>query len=198
MQKYLLILNTTLHSIKYSVAHPNSDKRFFVYQINSDRDHLVVTKLTSHFSEAIESHEMMADMLCITINKDAISKSLLFLRDDDELQYNFLTTLCGMHYPDKQQLGVVYHLHSFVNNHRIRIKTATDIIYPTFPTATTIWPTANWMERETYDFFGIHFTDHPNLKRILNVDEMVDFPLRKDFPLEDQTREDKDDKMFGR
>ncbi len=169
-----------------------------MYQINSDRDQLVVTKLTSQFSEAIESYEMMADMLCITINKEAINKSLLFLRDDDELQYNFLTTLCGMHYPEKQQLGVVYHLHSFVNNHRIRIKTATDINDPTFPTATTIWPAANWMEREAYDFFGILFGEHPNLQRILNVDDMVGFPLRKDFPLEDQTREDKDDSMFGR
>ena len=169
-----------------------------MYQINSDRDHLVVTKLTGQFNEAIESHEFMADMLCITINKDTIHESLLFLRDDTELQYNFLTTLCGMHYPEKQKLGVVYHLHSFVNNHRIRIKTAADIDNPIIATATTIWPAANWMERETYDFYGILFEGHPNLKRILNVDEMVDFPLRKDFPLEDQTREDKDDSMFGR
>jgi len=89
-------------------------------------------------------------------------------------------------------------LHSFVNNHRIRIKTATDILNPTILTATTIWPSANWMERETYDFYGILFEGHPNLKRILNMDDMVDFPMRKEFPLEDQTREDKDDSMFGR
>jgi NADH-quinone oxidoreductase subunit C len=54
------------------------------------------------------------------------------------------------------------------------------------------------MERETYDFYGIRFDGHPNLKRILNVDDMTDFPMRKDFPLEDQTREDKRDGMFGR
>jgi NADH-quinone oxidoreductase subunit C len=66
------------------------------------------------------------------------------------------------------------------------------------PTATKIWPAANWMERETYDFYGILFGDHPNLQRILNVEDMTDFPMRKDFPLEDQTREDKDDSMFGR
>jgi NADH-quinone oxidoreductase subunit C len=103
-----------------------------------------------------------------------------------------------MHYPDKQQLGVVYHLHSFENNHRIRIKTTTNIDNPTIPTVTSVWPTANWMERETYDFYGIIFEGHPNLVRILNMDEMTDFPMRKDFPLEDQTREDKDDSMFGR
>jgi len=169
-----------------------------VYQIDIDRNQLVVNSLTEKFKEAIETHEMLADMLCISVRKEIITDCLLFLRDDKELNFNFLTTLCGMHYPEKQQLGVVYHLHSFVNNHRIRIKTATDINNPTMPTATNIWPAANWLERETYDFYGILFGDHPNLKRILNVDEMVDFPLRKDFPLEDQTREDKDDSMFGR
>jgi NADH-quinone oxidoreductase subunit C len=169
-----------------------------VFQIFPERNELVVSKLTDKFSNAIQSNELQADMLCISVKKEEIQNILLFLRDDNELQFNFLTTLCGMHYPEKEQLGVVYHLHSFVNNHRIRIKTTTEIDNPTIPTATTIWPSANWMERETYDFYGILFGDHPNLVRILNVEDMVGFPMRKDFPLEDQTREDKDDGMFGR
>ena len=169
-----------------------------MFQINPERNLLVITKLNSHFSEAIEAHEEMSDMLCITIKKEFIHEVLLLLRDDSELQYNFLTTLCGMHYPEKEQLGVVYHLHSFSNNHRLRIKTATHIQNPVLPTATTIWPSANWMERETFDFYGILVEGHPNLVRILNMDDMIGFPLRKDFPLEDQTREDKDDSMFGR
>lgn len=169
-----------------------------MFQIIPDRNQLVVAKLTDHFGEAIERHEVITDMLCITVNKEVINEALLFLRDDKEMQFNFLTTLCGMHYPEKEQLGLVFHLHSFVNNQRIRIKTSTDMSNPVFPTSTTIWPSANWMERETYDFYGILFEGHPNLVRILNVDDMTDFPLRKDFPLEDQTREDKDDSMFGR
>lgn len=169
-----------------------------MYKINPDRDQLVLSKLQNSFANGVISHEFFTDMLCITLNKDIIHDALLFLRDDEELQYNFLTTLCGMHYPDKEQLGVVYHLHSFIHNHRIRIKIFTDINSPIIQTVTNIWPTANWMERETYDFYGIQFEGHPNLKRILNVDEMTDFPMRKDFPLEDQTREDKDDTMFGR
>jgi NADH-quinone oxidoreductase subunit C len=169
-----------------------------VYPINPDRDQLVVSKLSNRFSNAVESHEVLSDMLCLTVKKESIQSILLFLRDDQELQYNFLTTLCGMHYPENEQLGVVYHLQSFVNNHRIRIKTFTELNDPKIPTITTIWPAANWMERETYDFFGIQFEGHPNLKRILNMDEMTDFPLRKEFPLEDQTREDKNDSMFGR
>lgn len=169
-----------------------------MFQINPERNQLVLRKLTEQFSGAILSDELQADMLCITIKKESVQGILLFLRDESELQYDFLTTLCGMHYPEKEQLGVVYHLHSFVNNHRIRIKTATGIENPTVPTATTIWPSANWMEREAFEFFGIQFEGHPNLVRILNVDDFVGFPMRKDFPLEDQTREDKDDVMFGR
>ena len=169
-----------------------------MFEIIPERDQLVIAKLTSSFATSIDHSELMKDMLCITVQRESIGEILLFLRDDKELQYNFLTTLCGMHYPEKDQLGVVYHLHSFRNNHRIRLKTAIPISDPTITTATTIWPTANWMERETYDFFGIQFIGHPNLTRILNVDDMVDFPLRKEFPLEDQTRDDKDDSQFGR
>jgi NADH-quinone oxidoreductase subunit C len=169
-----------------------------VYPINPDRDQLVVSKLDNRFGDAIELHEVLGDMLCITVRKESTQSIMAFLRDDKELQYNFLTTLCGMHYPENGQLGVVYHVHSFVNNHRIRIKTVTGLNDPKIPTITSIWPAANWMEREAYDFFGIQFEGHPNLKRILNMDEMTDFPLRKEFPLEDQTREDKDDRMFGR
>ena len=169
-----------------------------MFQIIPERNELVVAKLISQFNGSIELHEVMADMLCITVQKDVIQEVLFFLRDDDQLQYNFLTTLCGMHYPATEELGVVYHLHSFVTNHRIRIKTSAPIADPRISTATSVWPSANWQERETYDFFGILFEGHPNLTRILNVDDMVDFPLRKDFPLEDQTRDDKDDSYFGR
>jgi NADH-quinone oxidoreductase subunit C len=169
-----------------------------VYPINPERNQLVVSKLSNHFGNAILSQEMLADMLCITVQKDFIREVLEFLRNENDLQYNFLTTLCGMHYPEQDRLGVVYHVQSFTNNHRIRIKTAVELANPKIPTITTIWPAANWMEREAYDFYGILFEGHPNLKRILNMDEMTAFPLRKDFPLEDQTREDKDDSMFGR
>ena len=169
-----------------------------MFQIIPERNELVVTKLINKFDRSIELHEVMADMLCITVNKEVIQEALFLLRDDLDLQYNFLTTLCGMHYPANEEIGVVYHLHSFVNNHRIRIKTSVPVSDPRIATATSVWPSANWQERETYDFFGILFEGHPNLTRILNVEDMVDFPLRKDFPLEDQTREDKDDSYFGR
>ena len=123
---------------------------------------------------------------------------LKFLKEDEDLHFHFLTDLTGMQTADEKQLGVIYHLHNFYKNTRIRIKTFFDINKPEVPTATDLWPAANWMERETYDFYGVKFKGHPNLVRILNVDEMDIFPLRKEYPLEDQTRDDKSDKMFGR
>jgi NADH-quinone oxidoreductase subunit C len=118
----------------------------------------------------------------------------------DELGFTFLTDLCGVNYPDQVggEIVVVYHLHNFVQNIRVRFSVAVPVAQPDVFTASKIFESANWMERETYDFFGVNFIGHPNLKRILNVEEMDYFPLRKEFPLEDQTRIDKDDEMFGR
>ena len=123
-----------------------------------------------------------------------------FLYDDAELKFKFLTTLNAVHYPGNKgrELAVVYHLHNLADNVRIRFKIYTDINKPDVFTATRLFEAANWLERETYDFYGVNFVGHPNLKRILNVDEMDYFPMRKEYPLEDQTRKDKDDEMFGR
>jgi NADH-quinone oxidoreductase subunit C len=104
-----------------------------------------------------------------------------------------------LHFPDqKDELGMMYQLHSLENNFRIRIKTFFSKDLAVMPTLTGLYSAANWMERQEYDFFGIDFKGHPNLKRILNVDDMIIHPLRKEFPLEDQTRKDKNDNMFGR
>ena len=93
---------------------------------------------------------------------------------------------------------MVYHLHNLTENVRVRFKIFTNIKEPDVFTATKLFSAANFMERETFDFYGVNFVGHPNLKRILNVDEMDYFPMRKEIPLEDQTRRDKDDEMFGR
>ncbi len=170
-----------------------------MFTVNNNIVALVTDKLKLKFGDKITSSKMMLDVPTFVAHKDIISEVLRLLYDDNELQFRFLTSLCGVHYPDaKDQLGVVYQLHSFTHNLRIRIKCFTTIDNPVLPSATPVFSGANWMERETFDFYGIMFDGHPNLKRILNVDDMVDFPLRKEFPLEDQTRDDKDDKMFGR
>jgi len=157
-------------------------------------------KLKSKFGDAIISAEQHYDFPVFTINKDKVYEVLQFLKEDSDLSFAFLTTLCGLHYPDNkgQELGVMYQLHNMPKNYRIRLKTFFSINEPKVQSVVNLFPTANWMERQEYDFFGILFQGHPNLKRILNVDDMTAFPMRKEFPLEDATREDKDDRMFGR
>jgi NADH-quinone oxidoreductase subunit C len=95
-------------------------------------------------------------------------------------------------------MAVVYHLHSLVNNFRIRLKVFIPIANPEIKSIVDLYAGANWMERETYDFYGVQFIGHPNLVRILNEDSMDYFPMRKEYHLEDATREDKDDRFFGR
>jgi NADH-quinone oxidoreductase subunit C len=157
-------------------------------------------RLLEKFSDQVFGFEEPYGMLSFEAPKELNLKVLNFLYDDEELKFRFMTDLCGVHYPDNKgkELAVVYHLHNLVDNIRIRFKVFTDINEPDIYTATGLFSTANWMERETYDFYGVNFVGHPKLKRILNVDEMDYFPMRKEFPLEDQTRIDKDDEMFGR
>ena len=156
--------------------------------------------LTEKFGDQLTDWQEPYGMLTFTGPKESNLKVLQFLFDEPSLGFRFLTDLQAVHYPDNkgQELAVVYHLHNLVDNIRIRFKVFTDIAQPDVFSATALYQSANFMERETYDFFGVNFTGHPNLIRILNVDEMDYFPLRKEFPLEDQTRIDKDDEMFGR
>jgi len=157
-------------------------------------------RLIQKFGDQVFNFEEPYGLLTFESQKDNNLKIMQFLFDDEELRFQFLTDLTAVHYPDRQgkELAVVYHLHNLVDNIRIRFKIFTDVERPDVFTATQLYASANWMERETYDFYGVNFVGHPNLKRILNVDEMNYFPMRKEYPLEDQTRIDKDDDMFGR
>lgn len=158
----------------------------------------VSAKISEQLPGAILSSELLYDFAVLTVDHHKIHEVLSILKNDSDLNFHFLTDLTGMQTADEKQLGVIYHLHNMPKNMRVRVKTFFDIGKPEVPTATNLWPAANWMERETYDFYGVKFVGHPDLRRILNVDEMDIFPLRKEYPLEDQTRDDKSDKMFGR
>ena len=157
-------------------------------------------KLTEKFGDVLTEWQVPYGMLTFTAPTDLNLKILQFLFDDAELRFQFLTDLQAVHYPERkgEELAVVYHLHNLRDNVRIRMKVFVPVEKPDVFSATALYAGANWMERETYDFFGINFIGHPNLKRVLNVEEMDYFPLRKEYPLEDQTRIDKDDEMFGR
>ncbi len=157
-------------------------------------------KLQARFGEAILSAEQSYDFPVFVVKREKIFEVVRFLKEDTEMQFTFLTTMCGLHYPDNkgQELGVMYQMHNLPKNWRIRLKTFFPVNDPEVPTMTPLFPSANWQERQEYDFYGILFKGHPNLKRILNMDEMNYHPMRKEYALEDGTRDDKDDKMFGR
>jgi NADH-quinone oxidoreductase subunit C len=159
----------------------------------------ITDKLKEKFEEEIISSDSSGDMLVVTVTSVSIYPVIEFLKNDQNLNFSFLTTLCGIHYPNQElQLGVIYQMHNMRENIRIRVKTFVPVTKPEVATITPLFKAANWMERETYDFYGIIFTGHPNLKRILNVEYLDFFPMRKEYPLEDPTRDDKDNRFFGR
>jgi NADH-quinone oxidoreductase subunit C len=161
---------------------------------------VVLARLNELFSGKIIHAEEPYGLLTIEVSVDNAHAIIQQLKSDSVLQLSFLTLLGAVHYPDDKgrELCVNYHLHSLVNNFRLRIRVFMPIENPSIPSITDIYVGADWMERETYDFYGVNFTGHPNLTRILNEDSMDYFPLRKEYHLEDQTREDKDNRFFGR
>lgn len=163
-------------------------------------DNLAVLKrLTERFGDSISEVDEPFGLLTVSTDKENIIAVLEFLKKDEELQFIYLTDITAVHYPEKELgIAVVYHLHSLIHNIRIRIKVYVNEKAPEIPSATVLWNAANWMERETFDFFGVEFSGHPDLRRILNVDDMDVFPMRKEYPLEDPNRVDKKDYFFGR
>jgi NADH-quinone oxidoreductase subunit C len=158
----------------------------------------IIDVVKEKYGDQILYTEMSLDFLTVTVKSDKIIEIIRQLYDHPKTKFQYLTTLCAIHYPDLQQIAVMYQLHNLYSNSRIRLKIYLPADNPMVGTLTTVFAAANWMERETYDFYGVIFEGHPNLTRILNVDDMVIFPMRKEFPLEDQVRQDKNDSMFGR
>jgi NADH-quinone oxidoreductase subunit C len=157
-------------------------------------------KLTEVFAEAVSDFTESYGMLTFNCTKENNLKVLTYLKENSEMGFVFLNDLTAAHYPQREgaELEVIYLLQNMKHAFRIRMKCQTAIATPDVYTATSLYSTANWLEREAYDFYGVNFVGHPDLRRIMNVDEMDYHPLRKEYPLEDQTRMDKDDEMFGR
>ena len=159
----------------------------------------VLKAINDRFGDQVTLLGEPFNLLTFETSREVVTDLLTWLKESPVFQFIYLTDITGIHYPDNEkQIGVIYHLHSLVNNIRVRIKVFLKDGDVHIPTATTLWDGANWMERETYDYFGIIFDGHPDLRRILNVDDMTAFPMRKEFPLEDPNRVDKKDYFFGR
>lgn len=158
---------------------------------------ILLQELNKDFKKSILSVDESADILTLEISPKSVKPMIQFLKE--QLNFIFLTDICGIHYPElEKELGVIYHLHNLVENKRIRLKAFVTKKAPHVDSVVELFSAANWMERETFDFYGIDFVGHPNQKRILNVEYMNYHPMRKEYPLEDATRTDKDDAFFGR
>ena len=119
----------------------------------------------------------------IIINKEDLISSIIFLKDNSECQFKQLTDLAGVDYPGrKNRFEIVYHFLSFKFNFRIRVKTPIEE-NSSIESLTHVFPCANWFEREAFDMYGIQFTGHPDMRRILTDYGFEGYPLRKDFPL---------------
>ena len=153
---------------------------------------LVVQKLQEKYSDAILDVSDARGELTITVRKDVIYELMAFLKSDPELAYNFLADVTAVDYSvmedmlmkyDYARFMVVYHLLSTETKVRLRVKVPVHEKELSIPSMTSIWKVANWLERETYDMFGIDFENHPDLRRILMPDDYEGYPLRKDYPL---------------
>lgn len=148
-----------------------------------------VLKLKEKFAASIIDVVEFRGEVTVTVAKSAIIEILSFLKMS--LQYNLLTDLTAVDYLGKKEerFMMVYQLYSIPNKDRLRIKTPVTEAECTIPTASIVWKTANWLEREVFDLFGITFSGHPDLRRILMTDDWVGHPLRKDYPLQGPDRE---------
>ncbi len=143
--------------------------------------------LANHVQEKMAAHilsaEFQKDELCVTVKRESIVTVLTFLRDDKACQFKQLVDICGADYPNRpQRFDIVYHLLSLSNNNRIRLKVMTDEATPV-DSATKVFSAAGWFEREVWDFYGVYFNNHPDLRRILTDYGFEGHPFRKDFPL---------------
>ena len=139
-------------------------------------------------SALVETHADHGDATAV-ISRDALREVLRTCRDEADLRFDMLTDLTAVDYlkfpgrEDGPRFEVVYHLYSLPHNHRLRLKVRVDEDDALVPTATPLWPIANWLEREVWDMFGVSFEGHPDLRRLLMYEEFVGHPLRKDYPV---------------
>ena len=155
--------------------------------------------LKEKFGEGVIALEQHYDFPVFIIEKKIVLPLVKFLYDDDTFRFRYLTTIAGIHNPALEKpFALMYQLHSLEHNIRIRLKAFTTKDEMEFDSLIPVFSGANWMEREAFDFYGFTFKGHPKMVRILNVEDMDYFPMRKEYPVEDETRYDKDDSMFGR
>jgi NADH-quinone oxidoreductase subunit C len=149
------------------------------------QDRPELARMLAWRADAVEGAKFDRGELSIFIRRDAIREAGAILRDDPELQFNFLADLtCVDWYPSDPRFEIVYHLFSIPKKSRVRLKVKLGGDDPSLPSITSVWPAANYYEREVFDLFGIRFEGHPYLRRIMMPENWEGHPLRKDYPVE--------------
>jgi NADH-quinone oxidoreductase subunit C len=146
-------------------------------------NHPLVKKLKAKFGESIGEASEFVGQLSVHVDREQVVAVCDFLKSDKETQFDYLSDVTCVHYPDRVDapFEMIYNLFSIENNERVRLKVATS---GSVDTVTGVWPAANWLEREVFDLFGVRFNNHPDLRRLLLPPDWEGYPLRKDYPLE--------------
>jgi len=156
-----------------------------ITDIEQLREHPALARLLAWNTGVAQAVKFDRDELTIWVEKGSIREACAILRDDVECPFNYLSDLtCVDWYPSEPRFEVVYHLLSIPKKERVRLKARVDGSSPVIESITSVWPAANHFEREVFDLFGVRFTGHPNLQRIMMPDNWEGHPLRKDYPVE--------------
>jgi NADH-quinone oxidoreductase subunit C len=143
-----------------------------------------VERIRTQFPDAVQDVIEFRGETTLVVDKGALVDMCTFARDTEGLEFNFLSDLAGVDYwPEEPRFAACYQLYAMQHGTDLRLKVYTPGNDPVLPSVTGVWPTAGWMEREIYDMFGVKFTDHPDLRRILMPFDWTGHPLRKDYPL---------------
>jgi len=149
------------------------------------KNHPAVARLTGWNAGTVQEVKFDRDEMTIYVDRSSIRGACAILREGPSCPFNFLSDVtCVDWYPSEPRFEVVYHLLSIPNKERVRLKVRLDGSSPVVESITSIWPGANYFEREVFDMFGIRFTGHPYLRRIMMPEDWEGYPLRKDYPVE--------------
>jgi len=147
--------------------------------------HPAIAKLLAWNPAAVEGAKFDRDEMTIYIERSVIREACVLLRDDSDFPFNFLADVtCVDWFPSEPRFEIVYHLLSIPKKERVRLKVRLGSSSPALDSVTSVWPAANYFEREIFDLFGVRFTGHPYLRRLLMPEDWEGHPLRKDYPVE--------------
>ena len=149
------------------------------------KNHPAIARLVGWNAEVVREVKFDRDEMTIVVEGSEIREACALLKDDPACPFNFLSDItCVDWYPSEPRFEVIYHLLSIPKKERVRLKVRLNNESPVVESLTSVWPGANYFEREVFDLFGIRFTGHPYLRRILMPEDWEGYPLRKDYPVE--------------